>query len=268
MIARSPFFALVAAPLLVAAAPDRTPPPTPLRLIVIPTPQGEQTVRPGMIVAKAAIGAPDSAILAGDITLDRSGEKRSFSRGTVLRASGATGVAGVPEAIFCEDLHPGGFGKALTGQLAFGLVGALRPTQVDTRFCLFDTNKDDKFDHAVLIGAKGQGRAPFAIPPVEYGVIEGQPLSKDSVAQLRYAGPAGAPDSIAFDLEAYTNGMFRTVPHDRTFVSVAKLPNYAVIGVAVVTVLAYDPKTRSATIRMDHDLAPGHIVLPELNRGY
>jgi len=23
-----------------------------------------------------------------------------------------------------------------------------------------------------------------------------------------------------------------------------------------------------ATIRMDHDLAPGHIVLPELSRGY
>lgn len=221
-----------------------------------------------MIVAIANIAKPDSVILAGDIALDWKGEKRSFSRGTVLRASGATGVAGVPEAIFCEDLHTGSFGKALSGQLAFGLVGALRPTQVDTRFCLFDTNKDDRFDHAVLIGAKGQGRAPFAIPPVEYGMIEGQPLSKDSVAQLRYAGPAGAPDSIAFDLEAYTNGMVRSVPHDRTFVSVAKLPNYAVIGLAVVTVLAYDPKTRSATIRMDHDLAPGHIVLPELSRGY
>uniref|UniRef100_UPI0035CA0F8F hypothetical protein n=1 Tax=uncultured Sphingomonas sp. TaxID=158754 RepID=UPI0035CA0F8F len=259
---------LVLSALLLAAAPDRDPPPVPLRLIATVTPQGEQTVAPGMIISVAGIAAPNSAILAGDIALDWKGEQRKFARGDVLRAGARTGIAGVPEAIFCEDLHLGSFGKALTGQLAFGLVGALRPTQVDTRFCLFDANKDDRFDHAVLIGAKGKGRVPFVIAPVEYGVIEGRRLSDDSVAQLRYAGPAGAPDSIAFDLEAYTNGMFRTVPHDRTFVSIAKLPNYAVIGVAVVTVLAYDPKTHSATIRMDHDLAPGHIVLPELNRGY
>ena len=133
---------------------------------------------------------------------------------------------------------------------------------------MFDADKDSKFDHAFLIGAKGEGRAPFAIPPVEYGLIEGRRVSDDSVARLRYVGPADSSNSVAFDLEAFAVGTMRTVPHSRFYVPITKLPNYAVVGVAVVTVLTYDPKTHVATVRMEHDLAPGHIVLPELSRAY
>jgi hypothetical protein len=253
--------------LLTAAAPD-APLPPPLRLVETLSPQGLQEVSPGAIVSTSAIYKPDAVMLAGDVVLDWKGEQRRFARGEVIQAGGNTGVAGVPEAIFCEPVHEGSLGKALTGQMAFGLVGALRPTHLNTRYCLFDADKDGKFDHAFLIGAKGEGRAPFAIPVVEYGVIEGRRLSDDSVARLRYVGPVESADSIAFDLEAYAIGRMREVPHARIFVGTAKLPNYAVIGAAVVTVLTYNPKTRVATIRMEHDLAPGHIVLPELSRGY
>ena len=267
MTLRLPLLAATAL-LLTAAAPDPAPPPAPLRLVQTISPQGLQEVSPGAIVSTSAIYKPDSVILAGDIVLDYKGEQRKFARGEVIQAGGPTGVAGVPDAIFCEPVHEGSIGKVLTGQLAFGVVGALRPTHLNTRYCLFDADKDSKFDHAFLVGAKGDGRAPFAIPPVEYGTIEGRRLADDSVARLRYVGPAGTPDMIAFDLEAFAIGKLRDVPHARTFISVTKLPAYAIIGVAVVTVLTYDPKTRVATIRMDHDLAPGHIVLPELARAY
>lgn len=253
--------------LLLGAAAPAAAPPAPLRLIVTLSPQGVQEVSPGAIVSASAIGGPDAAILATPIVLDWKGERRRFARGDVIRASGATGVPGVPEAIFCEPVHEGSIGKILAGQMAFGLVGALRPTRIDTRYCLFDADTDSKFDHAFLVGAKGEGRAPFAIPPAEYGLIEGQRLGDDTVLRLRYAGPADAADSVAFDLEAFGFGMLRQVPHARHYVSISKLPSYAVIGNAVVTVLTYDPKTRVATIRMEHDLAPGHIVIPELSRG-
>lgn len=243
-----PLLAL-AAPLLLAAAPDSGPPPAPLRLVETISPQGVQDASPGAIVSTARIARPNSVILAGDIVLDGKGERRTLARGAVIAAGGATGVAGVPEAIFCEGARADS-------------------TPSDTRYCLFDADKDGTFDHAVLVGAKGAGRAPFAIPPVEYGLIEGRPLSDDAVVRLRYVGPLGAPDSIAFDLEAYAIGQMRAVPHARVFVNIARLPNYAAVGAAVVTVLAYDPKTRVATVRMDHDLAPGHILLPELSRGY
>ena len=267
MTFRPPFLAATAL-LLIAAAPDSAPPPAPLRLVETISPQGLQEASPGQIVSNALIYKPDSVILAGDIVLDWKGEQRTFARGTVIQAGGATGVAGVPDAIFCEGVHEASVGKVLAGQLAFGIVGALRPTHLATRYCLFDADKDSKFDHAFLVGAKGEGRAPFAIPPVEYGLIEGRRLADDSVARLRYVGPAGSPDTIAFDLEAFAIGKLRDVPHARYFVPVAKLPAYAIIGVAVVTVLTYDAKSRVATIRMEHDLAPGNIVLPELARAY
>lgn len=262
---RPPLLLALAAAFLSAAA-SAAPPPAPLRLVEAISPGGVQAVSPGAIVSSAVIARPDSAILAGDIALDWKDERRRFAHGQVIRAGGATGVAGVPDAIFCEPLHQGSIGKVLAGQLAFGLIGALRPTRIDTRYCLFDGNRDGTFDHALLIGAKGAGRAPFAISPVEYGLIAGRRLSDDSVASLRYVGAAGAPDSIAFDLEAFSGGMMRTVPRARHYVPIARLPDHAVVGVAVVTVLAYDPKTQVATIRMDHDLAPGHIVVPELTR--
>lgn len=258
---------ILAAALLTTAAGPAPLPPAPLRLIQTISPQGVQEASPGQIVSTSAIGGPDSAILAVDIVLDWKGEQRRFARGDVIRASGATGVPNVPEAIFCEPEHAGSTAKALTGQLAFGLVGALRATKLDTRYCLFDADEDSKFDHAFLVGAKGAARAPFSIAPAEYGLIEGRRLADDAVLRLRYAGPADTPDALAFDLEAYGFGMQREVPHARRYVPIITLPNYAVIGSAVVTVLTYDRKTRVATLRMERDLAPGHIVLPELSRG-
>jgi hypothetical protein len=62
--------------------------------------------------------------------------------------------------------------------------------------------------------------------------------------------------------------MMRDLAEPRTVIPITRLPAYKVINGAVVTVLAYDAKTMEATIRMDHDLAPGHIVLPELSHGY
>ena len=49
-------------------------------------------------------------------------------------------------------------------------------------------------------------------------------------------------------------------------VPIKKLPAYAVIQGAVVTVLEFDPVTRFARIRMDRDLAPGHFLLPDIKQ--
>ena len=96
---------LIAMLLLSAAAPDVAPPP--LRLVETISPQGLQEVAPGAIVSTAIIAKPNSVILAGDIVLDWKGERRTFTRGEVIQAGGATGVAGVPEDIFCEPVHEG-----------------------------------------------------------------------------------------------------------------------------------------------------------------
>ena len=241
----------------------------PLRLIETLSPQGVQKVLPGAVISRALIGRPDSAILGEPVVLDWKGEKRSFQRGDILHAETVTGLPGIPESVFCEDEQKASTGKILTGQMLFGLVGALRPTHLNTRYCVFDSDDDKSFDHAFLIGAKGEeGRAPFVIPPAKYAVIEGIELGGESLARLRYVGPAGAKDSIAIDLEVSGFGMMRNPAEPRSVIPIAKLPAYKVINGAVVTVLAYDAKTMEATIRMDHDLAPGHIVLPELSRGY
>lgn len=265
--------ALPLAALLLVAAKDPPPRVTtgapPLRLIETMSPQGEQKVLPGAVISRALIGRPDSAILGDPIALDWKGAKRRFERGDILHAESVTGLPGIPEGVFCEEEQKASTGKILTGQMLFGLVGALRPTHLNTRYCIYDSDGDKSFDHAFLIGAKGEeGRAPFAIPPARYGLIEGIELGGESVARLRYVGPAGGKDSIAVDLEVSGFGMMRDLAEPRTVIPIARLPAYKVINGAVVTVLAYNAETMEATIRMDHDLAPGHIVLPELSHGY
>ena len=237
--------------LSLAAAPDPAPPPMQtLQLAETPTPEGEQKALPGAIIAKAALAKPDSAILAGDVML---GGKRVLARGTVVRADGDTGLDKPTLKVFCEPSRP------------VPLVKPASAPPVPSRYCLFDANSDGKFDHAFPRAAPGK---PVIIQATDFGRIDGRPLGKDSVAQLRYLGPVQQSDVLAFELEAYVSGWKRAVPHPRTVISTAKLPAYGVVGTAVITVLAYDRQTRTATIRMDHGLAPGPIEVPELNRGY
>jgi hypothetical protein len=88
-------------------------------------------------------------------------------------------------------------------------------------------------------------------------------LGGGSEVRLRYAGTAGEKDSLSFDAEAVLFGMNRPLPQARYKVSIAKLPTYAVIEGAVVTVLEFDSATKIARIRIDRDLAPGRFVVPE-----
>ena len=91
-------------------------------------------------------------------------------------------------------------------------------------------------------------------------------LGGGSEVRLRYAGPAGETGSISFDVETTVFGMQRILPGARHMVPIKKLPAYAVIQGAVVTVLEFDPVTRFARIRMDRDLAPGHFLLPDIKQ--
>jgi hypothetical protein len=237
--------------------------PPPYTLLPGRTLKGEQLVRPGDVVAQSVLGRPETALLIEPIALDRPGQKRTLTRETVLQSASVPGVPGNPPVLFCEA-EPSA-AKAPASPLASGLIGALRPAQSVTRYCLYDSDNDEKFDHAILIGAKGDaGRAPFEIPPAKYGLITGMMLGGGSELKLRFAGPAGETNSISFDVEVNVFGMQRILPGARHNIAVNKLPAYAIIEGAVVTVLSFDPVTRFAKIRVDHDLAPGHFVLPDI----
>jgi hypothetical protein len=215
--------------------------------------KGEQIAVPGAIIAQSPIGRPETALLVDPIALDRLGQKRNFP-----------GVPGDPPVLFCETEQDPSLAKAMVGSMGFGLVGMLRPTKLVTRYCLYDSDQDETLDHAILIGAKGDsGRAPFAIPPARYGLISGMALGGGSELRLRYAGTAGEKDSLAVDAELVLFGMNRPLPVPRHKISIAKLPSYGVIEGAVVTVLEFDPATKIARIRIDRDLAPGRLVVPE-----
>lgn len=245
-----------------APAPDYKIGPAPYTLLPGRTLKGEQIVRPGDVIAQSVLGRPETALLIDPIALDRPGQKRTLTRETVLQSASVPGVPGNPPVLFCEA-EPSA-AKAPASPLASGLIGVLHPAQPAQRYCLYDSDQDEKFDHAILIGAKGDGRAPFEIPPAKYGLITGMMLGGGSELKLRFAGPVDDKDSLSFDVEATVFGMQRILPGARHSVSIRKLPSYAVIEGAVVTVLSFDPVTRLAKIRMDHDLAPGHFVLPDI----
>lgn len=258
---------LATAMLLLTAATDYKVGPAPYPLLPGRTLKGEQLVHPGDVIAQSLLGRTETALLVDPINLDRLDQKRSFARESALESASVPGVPGDPPVLFCEPEPQPSLVKAMTGQLAFGMVGVLRPTKLVTRYCLYDSDGDEKLDHAILIGAKGaSGHAPFAIPPARYGLISGMLLGGGSELKLRYAGPAGEKGSISIDVEVNVYGMQRILPGARHTIPIAKLPAYAVIEGAVVTVLDYDPVTRIAKMRMDRDLAPGHFILPDIKQ--
>ncbi|MES1975460.1 MAG: hypothetical protein V4472_23635 [Pseudomonadota bacterium] len=241
--------------------------PAPYPLLPGRTPAGEQLARPGDVVALSLLGRAETALLVDPIELDRLGQKRSFPKETIFESASVPGVPGDPPVLFCEPEQPPSFTKAMVGSMGFGMVGVLRPTRLVTRYCLYDADHDEKLDHAILIGAKGEsGHAPFEIPPARYGLITGLLLGNGSELRLRYAGPAGEKGSVSFDTEVTVLGMTRPLPGSRHSIPITKLPAYAVIEGAVVTVLDYEPETRVARVRIDRDLAPGHFVVPEQPR--
>jgi hypothetical protein len=254
--------------LLTAAAtpaPDYKIGPAPYTLLPGRTLKGEQLVRPGDVIAQSVLGRPETALIIDPIALDRPGQKRTLNRETVLQSASIPGVPGNPPVLFCEA-EPSA-PKTPANPLASGLGGVLHPNQGVMRYCLYDSDHDEKFDHAILVGAKGDaGRAPFEIPPAKYGLITGMMLGGGSELKLRFAGPVDEKDSLSFDVEVNVFGMQRIVPGARHSIAIKKLPAYAVIEGAVVTVLSFDPVTRLAKVRIDHDLAPGHFLLPDLKQ--
>jgi hypothetical protein len=257
---------VMAAMLVLTAAktPDYKVKPASVPLLPGRTLKGEQIAVPGAIIAQSPLGRPETVLLVDPIALDRLGQKRNFTRETVFESARVDGIPGDPPVVFCETEQDPSLAKAMVGSMGFGLVGLLRPTKLVTRYCLYDTDDDEKLDHAILIGAKGDsGREPFAITPAHYGLIRGMLLGNGSELRLRYAGTAGEKDSLSFDAELVLYGMNRPLPETRHKISIAKLPAYGVIQGAVVTVLEFDPETKIARIRIDRDLAPGRLVVPE-----
>jgi len=73
-------------------------------------------------------------------------------------------------------------------------------------------------------GQGKEGRAPFAIPPVRYALVEGIALGGDSLVRLRYVGPAAARTASAFDLEVSASARCATLAEPRHFVPIANCP--------------------------------------------
>lgn len=234
----------------------------PLGLLPSMTPAGEQVVKSGAVVAMSVLGRPDVAILAAPVALDQGGERRTLARGTFLAAASVPGLPGEIEQVFCErnlaDAEP------VTGQMLLGFAPMPPASASDTRVCLIDTDKDGQFDRALSLGPKGAGKTPYGIPKVEFGLIRGGPIDGQAMVKLRYVGASEDRKSVAFDLEAFGFGRMRALAGGRHSVSIAQLPAHEIIAGAVVTVLSYDARADAATIIINRDLAPGHIVLPEM----
>jgi len=254
---------LLALSLLLVAAAKLDVTPAPYRLLSIPGAEDQvspdEAVSPGRIVARARLAEADAVQLVAPMTIAWSGEKRRWDRYQMLDAAHVPGRPDLPDLVYCEWRQDGSTGKVLGGQMLFGLVGALRSTSTRTRFCLFDGDHDGMLDHAVLIGARrASNRASFPIPPVAVKAFPGQPIA-DSEMRLRYAGDAGTPGTLAFDVEVTLHGLAQPVPDARHVVPIASLPAKVRIGAARITIVAYRPETRSANLWVEHGLAPGYI---------
>ncbi|PSJ43159.1 hypothetical protein [Allosphingosinicella deserti] len=226
-------------------------------------PGSEFTVGKGDIFYRRPVGRSFVAELGGDLQLTIAGKTATLAKGmqlNVARTVGGTAAERLGEAgVFCAPMERNwNAAKGIANLLTLSLFASAQRTEVNTQFCLADSDADGLVDKAFLAGAKKQeDLQPIDITPTPISVERDLPLPGLSEIRLRFSGKVGWFNNIGIDLEVVESGEPLFFNNGRTVISMKKLPEEVNLFGASFTVLSYDPETKQARIRWNRGFAPG-----------
>lgn len=187
---------------------------------------------------KTTLAGKDFAFAAGD----QFAGANIYGKSSSLLPKGA--------AIFCGTERMNAV-KALTALSTLGVSSLLNRTGNSTQICLIDSENDEKFDRAILSGAKrAEDVAPVSIAPVGYKVAVNDVMAGESVARIIYRGKTGMVGGhISFDLQVIESGTPLYFDNVRRKVDIKSLPQQVSLMGTQFTVQSYDPE--SGKIKVD-----------------
>jgi hypothetical protein len=243
------------------------------KVIVAPVPGAapgtEMTVRAGQTVLRAPLGWLSAARLDAPVTVEAGGRSARLPANALLIGAIASGgdlrtVAG-GAVIFCSgDRAEAELGIAPSSWSGSGAKGGGGGSD---RLCLIDSDRDARFDLALLPGAKRpEDKQAIALEPVAYKALTGAPMAGESEVRIVYQSgttfrvevvEGGKPQKFGlFSVRLGPSTIFQT---DRVFrVQSKRLPQRQLVGSAAFTILSIDEAAGVARIAVERDfyLAP------------
>ena len=227
----------------------------------------ERVVTPGDVVLSAPIGVENAAILASDVSFEVAGYPASLDAEAMLRKSRVTGgeleFFGADARVYCDDptkidekYRPY---KFVNGKKRGG-----RRLDPSSTICLVDSDANDSFDRALLIGLNWkEDRATVEIPETGYRIIENEalPFSTLTIRFFKGAllqGPILRPDAVLLGQPVAPDGVFLNKPdakgqknYGARGVKRNKYPFELQFGEAVITMTGYETDGRKLSVRID-----------------
>jgi len=224
------------------------------------------TAKPEELMWRAALGIEEVASLEGQVRVEAGGMSGVFTPTTELwRAEPKHGVVNgqtLSGRLYCGvRFRKDGPDLGETSDLIFRTNARARS---ESRLCLLDEDSDGLFDHGVAVGRVKSGPSKVAIPPARYQQIKDFRIPEFSVQFRPIKGGALQGPQISFDafvgdrrivaaaihMLPRSGAKFRRVYSERSIKS-SSYPAILPYGDMKVTVLAYEPSTRSVTARLD-----------------
>ncbi len=231
----------------------------------------EKVVSAGDVVLKTAIAFEDAAVLDADITVNLAGIDSTILKTDVLRGVTLKGgdIAALPEGsrIYCAEGRP--IDKKLRPKKeGEGRDSGKRRIEYFAAPCLVDTNADNSFDRALLIGAKWQeDRKTVEIPDTPYEAFENKPLNdsyftvtfqKGGLLQGHILKPAMTLNGVTTTADGYflnkpDSEKQKIYKHKR---AARKTYPYGVkYGEAKIALMGYDRENKKLTLKVEKDFA-------------
>ena len=234
-------------------------------------PLGLAEFAPDATMFETPVGFRKAAHLNDPVKLTLAGKDFSFAAGDQFAGASIYGKSAslLPPsaAIFCGNERMNAF-KALTAFSTLGVSSLLNRTGNSTQICLIDSDKDAKFDKAILSGAKrAEDVAPISIPPAGYDVAINDVMAGESIGRIIYRGKTGMIGGhISFDLHVIESGTPLVFDNVRRKVDIKSLPQEVSLMGTKFTVKSYDPASGKIMVDVANGFREGDYGLTTTTR--
>lgn len=236
------------------------------------------SVKKGEIFYRQPLGRSHAASAISEVKFNFLGQEVAIGAQEQLIESQVSGTTadqvGASDTLYCTAAKLTGK-KRIVGLsevaaigLDFDAISKLR--HVQTQSCLIDVASDGTADRAFVADTSNRSLiVPVTISPVPIRKLGLARMPGESEARMAFDGPVGIIGNMSTTFSIVEDGKRLAFSNGQTIFRANSLPHAVESFGARFTILSYDPKTKSAQIRIDQPFAAiEYGVKTELRRQY